>query len=999
MEKIKRTLAICGITAAFCLGSCISMTDELDLNKDISLDMQIGPGGLTIPLGSLSRIYLDSLIKVDGDNSVLDTLDGGLFGFSMKDTLDEVSVTIDKVSIEINDTDVDPMETSFEEADIDDVEIEETDNPSTVKIEKIDLSDLKLPSFSSNTQTDNIEVNGSGSSKVTISDVKITDNMDCKFDYTFPSDLKKLDKIMFGDKGTVTGQKLSLNVDLSGVFATLSNPEITISSLTITFPEKFVVAKDDGINTYIKSGVSANNNVFKITSGEVKGVSAGNSTLPITFYLKEGDFSEYENKIEFDKKVVYNVELEFAGVPVSAGKKTFKVNTKMQEQLEMADIDAETKEKGVEVQKDTITSSCVVSGLDGVTRVELITFKPETSLLHLQFSELDLGDRFNIKSGNEDSYIELRFPAKYEFDQTYCRNENTDAGTWSGSTVKLDASKAIGHTVELKVKSLAVNDDVDMETASIEIVTDVEYDGYVKVNEADNVNLAALDKLCDKTLHVIVWGKFEVDPDNTEVISDEMKTDFDNTTEITIDEKVDDQLKIVQRIDLIEASAVDFSLDFDGVPSTIETLTFSRFTIEFPDFMKLIYTGADTKRVKAVENKLIINGDLTYEELHIKGFSVNGLKVETLKFKGKDGEIKDGRLNMKKDVCITGAVTVSNQKVTAGHSDITVYPTVRFAKMDVKSIYGKVEPKIDPIHESVELDMGDDMDFFKDENNNLSLKDPQITLNLVSSVTVPIDLDLKLSSKDSKGNYIKKNVTPDKGKIHLGKCDSLKANRKTTLVLSKVDKPQPASGDTMFVQMSQLSELMTTVPDVIEFELKATADQSVDHYVDLTRTLSVSGDYNVSIPLSFDSLYVEYNDTIKDLGEDLEDIGDMIDEANLQILADVVSTIPLGVKLSAKTYDKNGQEVPNIEIASCDIKPGSESGTESLMELGLKVKNGGLAKLDNIILTLALQSGDEAFSMRKGQWLDIKKIRIKFPEGLKIDLTESRNDDKKSGKK
>ena len=140
-------------------------------------------------------------------------------------------------------------------------------------------------------------------------------------------------------------------------------------------------------------------------------------------------------------------------------------------------------------------------------------------------------------------------------------------------------------------------------------------------------------------------------------------------------------------------------------------------------------------------------------------------------------------------------------------------------------------------------------------------------------------------------------------------------------------------------------------------------------------------------------------DTIKDLGEDLEDIGDMIDEANLQILADVVSTIPLGVKLTAKTYDKNGQEVPNIEIASFDIKPGSESGTESLMELGLKVKNGGLVKLDNIILTLALQSGDEAFSIRKGQWLDINKIRIKFPEGLKIDLTESRNDDKKSGKK
>ena len=84
MEKSNRSLALGGLIAAFCLGACITTSDELDLNKEISLDMQIGPGGLYIPLGSLDTLYLDSLIKLDGDNSVLDTLDGGLFGFTMR---------------------------------------------------------------------------------------------------------------------------------------------------------------------------------------------------------------------------------------------------------------------------------------------------------------------------------------------------------------------------------------------------------------------------------------------------------------------------------------------------------------------------------------------------------------------------------------------------------------------------------------------------------------------------------------------------------------------------------------------------------------------------------------------------------------------------------------------------------------------------------------------------------------------------------------------------
>lgn len=1003
MEKFKRTLALCGVAAVFCLGSCISTTDELDLNKDISLDMQIGPGGLTIPLGSLSRIYLDSLIEIDGDNSGMDTLDGGLFGFSMKDSIEEVSFTIDKVSIELDDTDVDPMSTSFEEADIDDVEIPEEDNPSVVKIDKIDLSNLTLPSFNSSKPSGDNPVTGSGSSeKIAPLSISVNDDMDCKFEYTFPKDLKKLNKIWFGEtKGSKAGQKLTLSVDLSGVYEVLNNPEITIKNLTLTFPEKFVVKKDAGLNDYIDSKyVSANNNVFKIsmsTGNTIKKVGADNK-LPVTFYLEQGDFSEYDSPINFNKKVNYQVELVVTGVPASTGTKTFKVQVDMKEQLYMAEVSAETKSKEVTLEKDTIISSCVVSGLDGAKQVNLITFKPDQSILNLAFSDLGI-DPFKLKNGV--SSIVLRFPNSYEFDDTYCKNENgVTAGTWSGSILTLNAEKAIGHTVKLRVKTLTVNKPVDKETASIEIVTEVIYDGDVTVDEGTDINLEALDKLEDKDMNVKVWGKFVVDPDNTQVVSDEMKTEFDDKSTVSVNEKVDDQLKMIRRIELIEASAIDFSLTFEGVPAGVHKLTFSRFTIEFPDFMRLVYNGTDTKRVKVVDNKLIINGDLTDNELHHTGFMVTGLKVSNLVFNEKDGEIKNGRLKMDKDVKIYGAVTGSDQVVTAGHSDITVYPTVRFAKMDVKSVYGKVDPKIDPIHESVELSMGDGMDFFKDENNNLSLKDPQITLNLTSTVTVPIDIDLKLSSKDSKGNYIKKNVAPDNGKIHLGKCDSVQASRTTTLILSKTEKPQPASGDTLFVLMSHLSDLMTTVPDVIEFDLKASADQSVNHYVDLTRELAVSGDYKVTIPLAFDSLYIAYNDTIKDLGEDLEDIGDMIENANLQILADVESTIPLGVNLSAKSYDKKGQEVPNVEIATCEIKPGTESGTKSQMELGLKVKDGGLAKVDNIILTLELQSGEEEFSIRKGQWLDIKKIRIRFPEGLKIDLTNKKDDkDKKSGKK
>ena len=999
MEKFKRSLALCGIAAAFCLGSCLSTTDELDLDKEISLDMQIGPGGLTIPLGSLSKIYLDSLIKTGGDDSVLDTLDGGLFGFTMKDSIDKVSVSIDQVSINIDDTSIDPMETKFENADVKDVEIPNKVNTSTVKIDKIDLSDLELPSFSSTSQTEPIPVNASGSSeKITLPAINIDDNMDCKFEYTFPSDVKKLNKIMFGESGTKTGQKLTLNVDLSGVFTVLNNPEITVSDLTITFPEKFVVSKDPDLNTYVDDKyVIASNNVFsiKMTSGAVvKGISADKSTLPVTFFLKEADFSEYETKIDFDKKVVYDVELVIAGQPAAAENKTFQVKVTMEEQLGLANIDAETAAKKIELDMDTISSSCVVGGLDGVAKVDKITFNPDNSILYLSISDLGLDPYFKFKSG--ESNIVLKFPEKYEFDDTYCKDENgTTVGSWSGSTLTLEADKAIGATVGLKVKSLLVNEVVDKESASITIVTDVVYNGTVWVDDAEHIDIAALDLLADKTLNVAVKGKFEVA--NAEVDIAEMRTEFERSTDVSIKEKVDDQLVMIKRIDLADAADIQLFLKFEGVPEAIKELTFSRFTIEFPDFMKVDYQGSDKDRIKTTGNKLIINGNINDNELHKDGFTVSGLKITGLEF-AKEQELKDGYLELNQKVNISGAVTVKEQ-AGIDQSDldvIIVTPSVSFSTMVVKSIYGKVNPAIDGVHESVALSLGDDMSFFKNEKNNLTLSDPQIMLNLTSSVTVPIDLDLKLASKNSNGEYItKKDIVPDNGIIHLQKCDSLKESRNTTLVICKTEKAESVTGDTVYVVMSDLSDLISTIPDTIIFDLKASVPQSVNHYVDLSRDLTVSGDYKVTIPLAFDSLYIEYNDTIKDLGKDLENVADMIEGANLKLLADVVSTIPLGVSISAKAYDKNWAEVPGIEISTFRINPGSEAGTQSLMELGLNVKSGSLAKLENLVLTAACQSGEGASSIRKGQWLEITKMRLKLPEGLKIDLTDNKKDDKK----
>ena len=1002
MDKIKRSWTLCGIIIALCLGSCISRTDELDLNKGVRLDMQIGPGGLYIPLGSLDTLFLDSLIKIDGDNSILDTLDGGLFGFRMKDTIDDVKVEIDSVKIKIDDPDIDPLTTSFEQPEVKDVNIYSTDY-SRIKIQKVDLSDINLPSFSKAKTVGPYPITGTGAAIPEMPVEVEPQQMTCEFEYEFPEDVERLDKIWFGaTKYSRGGQKLTLNIDFKEVYNALTSPQIRISDLRITFPDNFTLAKDAGLDTYIPSEyVSIVGSEFRIqmTSEYVTGLKKSNNyKLPVTFYVVNAGFSSYTaGSIDFDDNVTYSVTMSIGG-QAGHSDTSFRVSVDMASSLKMADVDARTKQKAVDFAKDTITSSCEVTGLAGITRVDTIVFDADNSLLYLSIGNLDIGG-FQL-----EDYTKLKLTFlenKLTFDQTYCRNENNVvAGHWqTGSVVLLDADKSIGHTVALKAQKLLVEQDVDPEEASIEIVSDVEISSddpgdKVYVKASNDITLYDLNKLEDKILRDTVNGDFVIE--RSVVETGEKVTNFDDTTNISIGAPVDKSLVYINRIDF-QPAAMHMTLDFDDVPNGVDTLYFSQFIINMPDYLRVYYKYNPNdfrydKRVSVRDsNDIVINGALDHNELHNTGFIVEGLVIKSMQFAERLYTQNDSIVLDDQNVFINGDVTVKNAKINDSElKDIIVTPRVSFDSIKVNLVHGLVDPEIERTTEEVALDMGD-ADFFKNDNNHLSLSDPKITIDLTSSVTVPMVLSLKLTSVDSKNEEI----GSDSADIYLDPC-GLKQDSITTKLIICKKEPRNADNEdgVKYVVMHNLSSIMERIPDKILFDLEPKADQKVEHHVDLTRALAMHGTYDVSIPLAFDSLYIEYSDTIKDLGESLGDVADYIDAADLHIVADVESTIPLGVVMKAKGYDKNGNYLPNIEIDSCYIAAGSDTVTVSTMKLGMNVhkvgNKSGLSNLDYIVFTAACQSGSESSSIRKGQFLWLKKVRLEIPEGIKVDLTDDK---------
>ena len=1010
METNKRSLVLGGLIAAFCLGSCLKTTNELDLNQDISLDMQIGPGGLTIPLGSLDTLYLDSLIKVDGDESVLDTLYDGRYGFTMDGDIDKVTVSIGDVTINIPKPEIDEITASFDQTDVDDITIDEKSQNSTIKISSVNLSSIndQLPTPFSSFRTDpilvpvvpGIPIANPLTSQNFIELVIPDQSVNVEFNYTLPEDVSSINRIIMGSENTDKGQTINLNVDLASVFAITDSPDITLETLQITFPSNFYLSKSSALDNYLKNGdISISGTVFSINNAKVnnEAFTDGNYILPISLVVDSADFKDYiveeegKLKIKYKQDIGYKMSIRLAGTSTATGSKSIYVDVSMNDKLQMRDFYVDTKQKDLSLPSGNVESSYKVTGLDNLSKVNYIEFEESQSVLNLSLSDFDI----NPFEFAENSAIRLQLPLGFVFvrnpdDKIYVDNEAVGQWVENSNILEIWPGYAKGKTMQLAVSRLDIYKTVDEVDKSIDLNNDVNYSGSISIAAKTNLNKSALDVLTDKDINFKVWGSFKVK--NANVETSRIETEFNESTTFSIDEEIDQALVELNSISLTQPAGASLQLKFQGIPETISKMTFSNVTMVFPDFILIRYIGND-HRIRINQDTLFINGDLYKDEFldESDGFQLSGLQIEGMEFKDPL-IIEDSRIKLTDSVKISGGVLVGNQLINSEEmKEIKVTPTIDFDPIVVKSIVGKVNPAIDDVHEEVDLNLGDDLDFIQNKDNRLMLSDPQITISINSTVTVPINLNLSLSSKDSNGLPIAENITPDNGVIRLEKCGLDVESRNTTIIIYKNDRVVPLSDDTVYVRMSRLSDLMSSIPDKISFDLTAQVDQSEEHYVDLTRELSVSGSYKVSVPLSFDSLYIEYSDTISDLAKSLEDVADKIEATELKLLADLENTIPLGVTLKAKALDKNDKEISGISIASCVIAPGSPSITKSTMTLDVNVRKGALEKLESIVFTAECQSGEGSTSIQKGQWLWIKKVRLQLPEGLKVDLTEKKD--------
>ena len=1019
-------LGIC-IASVAGLVSCVSSTDELDLNKEVKLDMHLAPSGISLPLGNLSKIYLDSLIEVDVNDpdALIQKLDGSLYGISLKDSVDKITIDVDEISFDIDNPEIDPIEISFEDPTPENVKLDRTEEVFSIDIDEIDLQTINesLPMFKKSQNNNPLEVEGLPEilkipfqksvnvlgHNVTIDTIfevqtpNITPQgtfedfeLPIKFDYVanvlgtsypihidtaitvdgsdyelprvgfeveipettvefdfeydqFPTDVETINTIYFADDKNMNsenGQLIEFDVNLKQVDSLFIDPYYNVKSLTVEFPEEIVLEKDPlyELDHYVtienghifKLEMPASDSLFVNKIGTL--VDPNNPTnLPLSFYVKQMNLNRGVDQgststMTYTDEIKYNMTFVVKGQPYLIGKESLNMTMGLEEKLALKDLTVTTKTKQIELDDNVVALDAEVDGLEDISKINDITFIEDESFIKLQISALDL-DPFSFDEAQGGFYIQL--PDMFEF-AGGCVDEqgNLIASIDDNNRFVLNPSKIIGNTIMLKPKRIDISDKSIVD-GKITIDDQVNYGGEIFIGKAENIGLSDVEKLSSQDVTITMWGELVID--NANVVTDVIASELEDSTAINIDEEIDDLLLMVKNIELENSATIDVAMQFEGIPTTIDNILLDNFVLEFPDFIELSYTGDDS-RIELFQNGVRINGNLTKEELVSggKGFVISGIAVEGFDFanplytQNVDGK---NRLVLKdQQVKFSGAVKVVNQKISSSElQDIKITPSVNIGRILVKSFTGKVYPEIDPVNEAIALDLGDELSFLQNDNNNLSLSDPQISVNITTNFSIPIELDINLNSKKKDGSFIAENIAPDMGKVIIPACPRNEEKQTTTIIFQKNEDRESVMGDSIYVKISRLPELLSTIPDSVIFSLIAQADTSMTdpaqyHYADLSRELAVNADFAVEVPLVFDNLFIEYSDTISDLQKDIfSEISDMVDGLSIRLKAKVESTLPLGVNVTAVPLDINGNPIQNgVTVEEITLEPGSE---------------------------------------------------------------------------
>lgn len=467
-----------------------------------------------------------------------------------------------------------------------------------------------------------------------------------------------------------------------------------------------------------------------------------------------------------------------------------------------------------------------------------------------------------------------------------------------------------------------------------------------------------------------------VNPLEFPIIADYTKEDLISSGDIKI--KISDIDQTVKEIGSLTAKgnvvlSISFKLDGD---LEYNKVSFENLKIVFPEFLKF------EAKEGLVGNTYTIGSQQIDKEFGLNiQFEVTGFSFGTEPGKGK--KIEDGSFSLKEAVTVATGVKITGINLSKKAS-LNITPAIVLEAMEINSITGTIKPKIniDP----TDIKLSNLPDFLQDDDVKLDITNPIISFKANNPLKTNIELDGVMTGY--KNGKITKTVKIGRenggNPIILTPTDT----KQQTISLSRTAVTIEGATN---IEVPNLNDIIETIPDYITVALSPAIKTDDYHTIDLGKDYALNSSYEIDIPLSFgDNMQLVYKDSVDGFRSDLEDIE--FKKVAIAITADNSIPLKLEIKDSNVTpKDVNGKKVDGVKVTVNGIIAESKDGVAvSTSELAIAIeetKEGAMNKVDGIIFKVTGVPGQATnVQLRSDQWVRLKEIKLRVPNGVKVDL-------------
>ena len=1014
----KKTLSVLLFGALSFLSSCVDNNYDL-VNKEISTDVKLEGNKVALPVGSLKAVVLDSLIDVS-EIEMLGKLDGGVYGITADSTI-SVEANVDPITLNIPSVKYN-IPVDFNKADIKNVQIDSVGVTMNISSQEISVDGLneKLPTLQDSVKGITFDIPGlegllaqlnamGGSYTFPIPNpVSVSTGereASCKFNYTLPVEIETIKSIRLGTSDDEKGILVNVLV---------TNPKPLENSkkeldFRIDFPQNFNLAVNGNADQAGKYRLENDGHSIVLDGFVPKGE---NSLL--SFYLTEitgvDGYINANGYLDIDQTIKYKIDYTVSGnVELSAGLEMsdFAFDVDLDVKLAFIDVEGRTKDINIGFEPISMGFKGEFDNLQYIDSINHIVFDDAAN--RITFTTSMDKEWLDVFSVGKDYALKITFPEQLDID------DELSQYTGKGNEIVYDEKEhaffvkdfaVLADTRwELALKRLTLNDPVVEGEYSLDISAGmdiVKLDGqggcesvssFVLVADTVKSLVGVLDKLNGEKSVAFALQATELKIAEAVVHTKAITSGLTQNTDFSINEEVPAEIGRIERIGFEDDVLVTMVMNVVGVEDLDADIDINA-SINLPSFLDL--------RPQEGSTGVAINDGVLDIDVKYNPSSGDSLKLELLcsgmdftKEFGEKGlvpEVVDGAAFIKYDgaIDVNGEALINGARVSSTVLDREISFDVEFTidEIAVKEFHGLYCAEIEGVNEKIDLDLGEELEFLREEGNSIVLADPQLEFVVTNPVGVPVDINLNIFGTDENGAPIADTEIVAQLSILPAEYDETTGKLKPveTKLFLTTDIAANSKAGYENVQIENLANLLKKIPHAINLNVEPVIKTAgVTHHVDISEPIKLDADYSVIVPLKFNELHLCYTDSVAGLDSDMGEAVGMFSNVSLSAKMDIVNTIPLGLSLKMVPYDIEGNLIEDIEIDELKIDAG---GGEAILD-----ENGVLCEnlpSQNFSFSIKSKSGDVSaldklvFQVEAASEHTVGSVALKGEQGIKL---------------